>query len=229
MSTKTIVSKGMKAAVAANPKQPRRMDRVARREQLTACALSVYADHGIAGATHTEVAARAKVSIPTVFAYFPSKDDLTDAVLTEVESLLWGIVDRIRGATTDVPTTFFDNYLRFTNVVETCPDHIRIWLVWGTAINDPHWARYVKLQDRMINANTRVLRKGQVAGSIDTELDVRDAARMLVANSHMVALMIFSGINAAGMRRYIQHLLESALSLRPAGAGPLRGTVSTPG
>ncbi|MFT4583819.1 MAG: TetR/AcrR family hemagglutinin/protease transcriptional regulator [Gammaproteobacteria bacterium] len=195
-------------------KIPRRMDRHARRQQLIECAVSVYADQGITGATHTEVAERANVSIPTVFAYFPTKDEMSNAVLSAVESVLWDIVDQVKKSKHEVPETFLRNYQRFTQTVESNPNHIRIWLVWGTAINDPNWPRYLKLQDEMISAHTKVLKKGQRQGSIASNVDVGDAARMLVANSHMVALMIFSGIERQRMDRYIEHILESSLSLK---------------
>jgi TetR/AcrR family hemagglutinin/protease transcriptional regulator len=195
-------------------KTPRRMDRHARREQLIECAVSVYADQGVTGATHTEVADRANVSIATVFAYFPTKSELSNAVLCAVENVLWNIVDHVQKSRHDVPETFLRNYQRFTETVATHPNHIRIWLVWGTAINDQHWPRYLKLQDKMISAHTKVLKKGQRQGTIDNNVDVDDAARMLVANSHMVALMIFSGIERPRMDRYIEHILESSLSLR---------------
>ena len=190
------------------------MDRHARREQLIECAVSVYADKGITGATHTEVAERANVSIPTVFAYFPTKDEMSNAVLTAVENVLWDIVDQVKKSKQQVPETFLRNYQRFTQTVESYPDHIRIWLVWGTAINDPNWPRYLKLQDEMISAHTKVLKKGQRQGSIASTVEVGDAARMLVANSHMVALMIFNGIDRQRMERYIEHILESSLNLK---------------
>lgn len=201
---------------------PRRMDRAARRKQLLECALRVYADRGIAGATHTEVAERAGVSIPTVFAYFPGKEKLTEAVLVAVEEVLWAIVERVKASKDDALTAFFEAYRGYAEAVRSHPDHIRIWFVWGTAIHDAYWPRYLSLLDRILAVYADVLRRGQRQGDIGSGVDVRDAARMLVANGHMVALMIFAGTEPERMRRYIGHLVKSALNMEmsdPGGMG----------
>jgi TetR/AcrR family transcriptional regulator, hemagglutinin/protease regulatory protein len=51
----------------------RRLDPSERRPQLLECAMRVFARRGLGSARHSEIAKEAKVSVPTVFFYFPSR------------------------------------------------------------------------------------------------------------------------------------------------------------
>ena len=56
-----------------------------RRQQLLGIAIHVFATKGIDGARHGDVARAAGVSIPTVHAYFKTRNDLVSAVLDAVK------------------------------------------------------------------------------------------------------------------------------------------------
>ena len=55
-----------------------------RNRQLMAHAIAVFARRGLGRAGHAEIAERAGVSVATVFNYFNTREDLVDAVLTEI-------------------------------------------------------------------------------------------------------------------------------------------------
>jgi len=59
----------------------RRLDPSERRPQLLQCAIRVFARRGLGGAHHAEISREARVSIPTVFFYFPTREVLVMAVL----------------------------------------------------------------------------------------------------------------------------------------------------
>jgi TetR/AcrR family hemagglutinin/protease transcriptional regulator len=59
-----------------------------RQAQLLACAMKVFARLGIGRAVHADVAREARVSVPTVFSYFPTGDALKIAVVTEIDRFL---------------------------------------------------------------------------------------------------------------------------------------------
>jgi AcrR family transcriptional regulator len=75
----------------ARPPAPlrRRLSPGARRAELMACALAVFARRGLGEARHAEIAAEAGVSVATVFVYFPTREALVDAVLDEVDGFTW--------------------------------------------------------------------------------------------------------------------------------------------
>jgi AcrR family transcriptional regulator len=51
-------------------------------------AIRVFARWGIGGARHAEIARKAKVAVPTVFFYFPTRKALVNSVLEEVARFL---------------------------------------------------------------------------------------------------------------------------------------------
>src|SRR5215510_2353636 len=71
----------------SDPVRPRarRLLPTERRAQLLICALRVFARRGLGEARHGEIAKEAGVSVPTVFFYFPTRNELVNAVLDEVE------------------------------------------------------------------------------------------------------------------------------------------------
>jgi TetR/AcrR family hemagglutinin/protease transcriptional regulator len=59
-----------------------------RREQFLECALKVFAEHGIARGTQSQVAKRAGVSVSAVYSYFRTREDLVYATLSKVDSFV---------------------------------------------------------------------------------------------------------------------------------------------
>ena len=78
------MAKARKNAAARQDGGARRLNPAARRAQLLACAMQVFARRGLGAARHAEVAATAGMSVATVFVYFPTRELLVKAVLDEV-------------------------------------------------------------------------------------------------------------------------------------------------
>ena len=101
-----------------------------RRAQLLKCALAVFAENGIARATHSQVAELAGVSVPAVHSYFRTRDDLVAATLGEVDRYLDGITE-----TLERPVPPYDALVElgrtFVQEAETDPDMIKVWLDWS--------------------------------------------------------------------------------------------------
>ena len=94
-----------------------RLDPHDRRAQLLACSVAVFAEYGVARATHSQVAMKAGTSVSAVYSYFRTRQDLTIATLTEVERYLDRIFEETRAkgydavygnalSTTVLPTEF---------------------------------------------------------------------------------------------------------------------------
>ena len=65
-----------------------------RKQQLLQAAIEVFARRGIGRAAHADIASATKVSVPTVFNYFKTREDLVSAVLTYVEGELIQFTER---------------------------------------------------------------------------------------------------------------------------------------
>ena len=90
----SVRSKGATKLSTRRPRA-RRMEPDERRKLLVACAVRVAAKNGLAGVRHSDVAREAKVSNATAYVYFPTHEDLIDAILDYVEGTLLGLAETI--------------------------------------------------------------------------------------------------------------------------------------
>jgi len=82
-TTATAVTKAATGAVA--PKRERGRSRVAA---ILEAGAEVFAEKGYDGATMTEIAARSKTAIGSLYRFFPTKEALADALLTRYGDLM---------------------------------------------------------------------------------------------------------------------------------------------
>jgi TetR/AcrR family hemagglutinin/protease transcriptional regulator len=115
------------------------LDKAERRALLLQCAVRVFARRGIGAAHHAEVAREAKVSVPTVFFYFPTREALVNAVLEEVARFIIEMAETAHGKHRPAPEIFLEHARAFADAVDTHPDHIRVLLEWSTALRDEVW------------------------------------------------------------------------------------------
>lgn len=197
------------------PSTQKRLPPDERRRQLIGCAIAACAERGIGRTTHAAVSRKAKVSVPTVFHYFPSRDALLGQVLDEVQKFFLEIARSAHGVSGRADERLTEHGRRFLAAAAERPDYLRVWLDWSTAIREETWPGYLAFQERLVDI---------VADSIarDPELahgrgfDARDAARIFVGNAHMAAMMYFapdSGIDLDDhIRRTVTLLLGSGLA-----------------
>jgi TetR/AcrR family transcriptional repressor of mexJK operon len=67
--------------VTALPK--RQQNRILREQRILDAALTVFSDKGFVGASMDDIAAEAGISKPTLYQYFPSKDELFTAMMSQ--------------------------------------------------------------------------------------------------------------------------------------------------
>ena len=202
---------------AVSTPRPRRAQRLApeeRYKQLLTCALRVFARRGIGAARHAEIAAEAGVAVPTVFAYFPSRDALVREVLREADRFLAAMVWRAVAA----GETAYDKLLSvtraFAECVESDPDTMKVWLNWSTAMRDDVWPLYEDLQRRVILQFAELIREGQEKGEVEEKVNPEVAAYMVVGGGHMIAQMKFTGRSPAEVEEYLETLVCGALHPR---------------
>ncbi|MCK9506141.1 MAG: TetR/AcrR family transcriptional regulator [Porticoccaceae bacterium] len=211
---KTVkVKKSAKPASPKNRVRARRMSPDSRREQLLACALKVYADKGIGKAGHTDLAEEAGVSVPTTFHYFPTREDLTEAVLEEVKRfLLEDIVAPRFNDPCPAPESIEIMLLSFSHSIDTCPDHIRVWFEWSVSVRDGLWDKYLVFYNHAIKGVRSILERGKQESSIPESLGVDDATRVIIGVAHMIVQMGFSGSSKEAIGHTIHSLTHGYLS-----------------
>lgn len=184
-----------------------------RRAQLLSHGVRVFAQLGIGRASHAEVARAAGVSVATVFNYFPSRENLVDQVLSQVDEFLSGMTEKAALSTLAAPEALYKLMITFANAAHNEPDMIRVWLEWSTSIRDDTWLKYLEFQERIIDRLRQLIINGQQAGTVGADVDPEDAARMTVGDAHMVALMQFAQRASADMDRFLRHMVESVLKV----------------
>jgi TetR/AcrR family hemagglutinin/protease transcriptional regulator len=191
-----------------------RLEPGARRAQLLDCALAVFARDGLGRANHAAVARAAGVSVATAFHYFPSREELLDAVLKEVESFFVGLASEIHARDATLPEILVAHGEAFLGAADAHGDYVRVWLDWSTAIRESVWPRYLEFQERLIAIVAASVERGRARGQVPADVDAEDTARLFVGNAHMAALMKFapnSGLDLNHLvRRAVTALLVSA-------------------
>lgn len=186
------------------------MSTTQRRAQLLRCAVETSAEVGISRVGHADVAARAEVSVPTVFAYFPTRQILVRAILRDVRRFY---VRLLNSVSREAPAAevVLAMYRECARRARTDPHYIRVWLDWSTAIRNEIWPQYLKLWNEAAAIFESVLERGKQAGEIDPRLDTGIAARILVGGAHTAGVMIFSGIDDEGLDALVRQLVSGAL------------------
>ncbi len=197
-----------------SPKAPRtRLPPDARRAQLLACALASFAEHGIARATQSVVATRAGVSVSAVYSYFPTREDLVDAVLEDVERRLVALCAEGLVAAGPVQQVLAALATGFARLTHSDPDLIIVWLDWSTSVGSPLFARYAAASDRVLGLMRPVLRRGIETGEVPAGQDIDAAAQALLNSAYALTLLRFSGRAEAEIDAYIRVAVRGVMGL----------------
>ena len=192
----------------------RRLDPAERRPQLLQCAIRVFARRGLGGAHHAEIARDARVSVPTVFFYFPTREALVMAVLDEVARFLTDMAVRIHSGGGAAPRIVLAHAQSFADSVETHTDYARVWLDWSTAIREEIWPHYLEFQERIVAIIANTIRRWRLERGI-TDDDAEDDARLIVGSAHMIAQLKFTRCPPDKVDHFLRTLVRSTLGAAP--------------
>lgn len=187
----------------------RRLAPEARRAQLLECALAVFARRGISGARHAEVAADAGVSVPTVFAYFPTREELVTTVLDEVGRFYTEMAERVHASRLPAPEVLLAHLEAFADSVDAHPDHARVWLNWSSAVREDLWPRYLATEERVVAVMARTLERGRADGTLAPEIQPEDGCHILIGAAYMIVRMKLSGRPESEVTRFLAALVRS--------------------
>ncbi len=184
-----------------------------RRRQLIGCAVAVCAERGIGRTAHAAVSRKARVSVPTVFHYFPTRGALIGEVLDEVQRFFLEIARSAHAAGDRAQERLTEHGRRFLAAASERPDYLRVWLDWSTAIREETWPGYLAFQEQLVDiVADSISRDPELPGA--QGFNSRDAARLFVGNAHMAAMMYFapdSGIDLDDhIRRTVALLLGNS-------------------
>jgi TetR/AcrR family hemagglutinin/protease transcriptional regulator len=188
----------------------RRLPPDERRAQLLAVALEVFAREGLGAARHAAIARVAGVAVSTVFLYFPTREALVDAVLSEVERFYLDQSERAFAGEAPAPAKLRALADAFLGSLETDLPHALVWLDWSTHFREHVWQRFLGLMDGVVGRCERVIREGQAAGTIPAGRDPRGVARLFVGSATMFVHMKLTGAQPEEIERISRTVIAAA-------------------
>lgn len=196
-------------------KRAARLDPGERRARLLAQALRVFARRGLAGGRHAEIARDARVSVPAVFVYFPTRKALVAAVLEEVERFYLEMVEATLRLDLPAPELLLALAHAFTASVDAEPERARLWLEWGAGVREKSWPRYLAFQDHLVARVAEIVRRGQAEGTIAADVDPEADARVVIAGAPVVVQMKLGGRPADEVERFLVTLVRATIGRLP--------------
>jgi TetR/AcrR family hemagglutinin/protease transcriptional regulator len=191
-------------------------------------AVDVCARRGLGRTGHTEIAAESGVAVSTVFFYFPTRAELIDAVLGEVERLYLGMAERIHAQEKPARAVLVEHGRAFLASLETHPHHARVWLDWSTAFRDRLWPRYLGLVEKLVAAYERTIRRGQTEGSISPRLGAEESARLLIGSAQMLAQMKMTDFADEKLRAVARTIVTATLGEETRASQEGRSATASP-
>jgi TetR/AcrR family hemagglutinin/protease transcriptional regulator len=187
------------------------LDKAERRALLLRCAIRVFARRGIGAARHAEIATKAKVSVPTVFFYFPTRKALVNAVLEEVARFFTEMAETAHAKRRPAPEIILEHMRAFADSVETHPDHTRVLLEWSTALRDEVWPLFVRFQEKVIATIARSIRRWRMETGSGRDPEAEDDARVIAATGYVLVQMKVARLPNSRIERFLQTLVRDTL------------------
>jgi TetR/AcrR family hemagglutinin/protease transcriptional regulator len=196
-----------------------RLEKSERRAILLQTALAVFARRGIGGAHHAEIALKAKVSVPTVFFYFPTRNALVDAVLEEVARFFIEMAERIYAERRPAPEIILKHMRAFADAVDTHPNHTRVMLEWSMALRHEVWPAFLQFQERVIAMLAQTIRRWRMETGNDLDRETEDDARVIASAGYVLVQMKVAKLPDSRIERFMQTVLRDSLGDGQAPAG----------
>ncbi|MCA8977471.1 MAG: hypothetical protein KDC98_22300, partial [Planctomycetes bacterium] len=99
----------------------------------------------------------------------------------------------------------------FCDAIDTHPDYVRVWLEWSVAVRGALWDGYLRFHRAALAGIRAIAARGVAHGQVRADVDLDDAAHVVVSLAHMVAQMSFSGASRARIARTVHSLVHGYL------------------
>ena len=196
------------AATARRPRAPR-LSPEARRASLIEAGIHVVARRGLSGARPVDVAEEAGVSEATIYAYFPNREALIDAVLDEVGRHFVAITRPPFETDLPLPKRFANVFAAISASVDEDPDHARVWFDWASAMRGELGPRFLEAQAGMTVVMADAVRATPKKDRAGLEMHAEDVAHLVLAAGEMMARMQISGRPPREVQRFVRSTLRA--------------------
>lgn len=175
----------------------------ARRHQLVETAIATFADMGIERTGHGDIAKRAGVSTATVFNYFPTREELTQDVLSEIEAYVVEMFKNLPETGSAAKDRVLSMSVAYEKMIEERPATLKAYLSWSVSFNPDLRPQYLATRSHILE-----LIKTSMPAPLDNETD----ALIIYNAANMMAVMKFDKTPRDVMVKFILRLIDALLA-----------------
>ena len=193
------------AIAAAKRVRAPQMQPEERKQLLLEAGVACFAAKGIGDAKHADLARACKVSVPTIFTYFPNRDSLVTSILNEVgEKWLDNVITPAQ-ALPDPDERLSATATSLANFAIEKPDYVKVWLMWSMHFAPELQRNFRKFEARQVDALADMIKEGSSIN--DPDGDIHDRAHVISMSSALMARMVFDGASEARRAAFVEHVL----------------------
>ena len=194
---------------ASKPVRAAQLQPEERKKQLLRTGISCVATKGIGATKHSDLARACKVSVPTVFTYFPNRESLVTSILTEVgEQFLENVIAPAQ-AQLDPKERLRATAPFFVRFAAQQPDYVKVWLMWSMHFAPEIQGLFRKFEARLLDDLAEMIKEG--SSRDDPDQDIHDRARVIAASTGIMAKMVFDGVSEKRREEFVEHILGNIL------------------
>lgn len=191
-------------------KRPRtRLNPEKRKQQLLDIGIEVFARRGIGRGGHADIAEIAQVSVATVFNYFPSREDLVEAVLTDVEQHFSRFLTDNINPNLPVKANLEALSLQLIDIVLDDTQWIKIWFEWSTSTREDVWPLFVATHTQHQAFFRDLFANAISSGELSNDHKPGNIAKLF----HGICYSIFVQANRRPDKEYLTKLVTSFLEM----------------
>lgn len=200
-----------------NISKPRRtrLDPALRRKQLLDIAFTMIAKHGLSRATQSQVAESAGLSIPAVYSYFKTREDMIHQALSQVETMLMDMVTTILVNKSPSHLELSRLARAFAETAHSNPDLAKVWLHWSTSVDTPFWASFLKFWKLQLRLTKQSLERAKRKGFAPYTLDTHAGSLLFVGAAQTITIMQFTNATKSEIDQFIEQVVRGALGVEP--------------
>jgi len=190
--------------------------RAQRRAQIIKGARTCFLRKGFHAATTAEISAEAGVSVANLYQYFPTKDDLVQALIEDDLAEDLALVRLV-----DEAGSLREGLARIDTLLAAEPDYaeqtrLKLEIIAEAARNSQIAAVVSAADARMVAAMITLLERRQQAGEVRPEADPVVIAELILAlYDGLYGRLAFSGANQARMTRAASQMIIDAFANPP--------------
>jgi len=187
----------------APKKTRRRLSPEERRKQLLHVGLKVFANLGLEGAGHANIANAANVSTATVFNYFPTRAILTQELIWEIKAILNAefktMIESWDFANSSPESRIYHMAQSYNKIIDERPDVFKAFLMWSVSFNKDLRGEFLEFQSSILKRLEKLM---------GDSIRHKGHARVLFGAANTLAMMRFDNYPVEDLTDYVVALTK---------------------